>query len=327
MNREQIKHKVESYIQKSIDGLEIESPKVDFKRQWYNLKDRKGKNEFIKDVSAIANTFGLDGFIIIGFDEKTKGFHSTRFNDSNLRDSSDITNLIASKCSDLFDVNTYDFSINEGSISVIHIPPTLVKPIVVLKHETYAKDGNIKNHPNKIFVRKNTVVKDAAKYDIELMYYDRKNIIPDYELSTTVNDYKFNLSRSSLKSFFVEINLTITNSGRKPVAIKDITGRLILFNGEEIDFGRATKIIRRTKTINFAGNLNSHNSIVKSNDILNDEFDMELDDSKGVLNMFDKSDLKNQIKKIYIQYYLSNGNYINDNIEVKTNLNQALSNP
>ena len=44
------------YVVKSINGIEIESPKVDFKSKWYNLKEKKEIYEFLKDVTSIANT-------------------------------------------------------------------------------------------------------------------------------------------------------------------------------------------------------------------------------------------------------------------------------
>jgi len=167
MEESEIKAKVKSYINKSIDGLEVESPKIDFKRQWYDLKDKKGVNEFIKDITSIANTYGLNGYIIIGFDEKDKTFHNAKFEDTNLNDSNEIPNMISKHCSDLFDVNTYDFEIDGHYISVIHIPPTLIKPIVILKHKSFDTNGEVKVQKNKILVRKNTSTVEASKYDEE----------------------------------------------------------------------------------------------------------------------------------------------------------------
>ena len=69
----------ESYIIQSEEGLEKENLKFDFKKKWYNLKDEGEINEFIKDTSAIANTVGLDGFIIIGFDDAEKEFQIQNF--------------------------------------------------------------------------------------------------------------------------------------------------------------------------------------------------------------------------------------------------------
>lgn len=42
---------------------------MDFKTKWYDLTNETEINEFVKDTSAIANTPGLHGFIVIGYGE------------------------------------------------------------------------------------------------------------------------------------------------------------------------------------------------------------------------------------------------------------------
>lgn len=179
MTREQIEKQVAKYLTDSINGLDVENPKVDFKRQWYDLTDIESINEFLKDTTAIANTVGLDGFIIIGFDDKTKSFHNTIFKDSNLNDSSRIPDIIIKRCSNLFDLNTYDIVFNGSNLSIIHIPPTLEKPIFIINYQKKKTDTGI---PHRVFIRKNSTVREASKYDIEMMFYDRKNIQPEYDI-------------------------------------------------------------------------------------------------------------------------------------------------
>jgi predicted HTH transcriptional regulator len=43
-----------------------EGPKLDFKRQPWNLDTNEGKGEFIKDILAMANASGLTGYLILG---------------------------------------------------------------------------------------------------------------------------------------------------------------------------------------------------------------------------------------------------------------------
>ena len=47
-----------------------------------------GESHYRADSSAIVNTVGLDGFLIIGYDDKTKSFFDAKFSNSNLKDSS-----------------------------------------------------------------------------------------------------------------------------------------------------------------------------------------------------------------------------------------------
>jgi hypothetical protein len=43
-----------------------EGPKLDFKRQSWNLDTKEGKGEFIKDILAMTNAFGTIGYLIVG---------------------------------------------------------------------------------------------------------------------------------------------------------------------------------------------------------------------------------------------------------------------
>lgn len=221
MNRDQIKSTVTDHLNQALAGLESEHPKFDFKFKWYNLKEKKDENEFLKDTTAMANTVGLDGFIVIGFDDKSMKFNDSTFSDSELKDSNEINSLIVKRSSEAFDLNTYDFEIDNHKLSVIHIPPCLHKPILIKNFQTFDKNGNIKKEEKqRTFVRKNTSTFPASKYDIDLMYYDRKNIIPDYELfidiiSFSSRDYKDGTTQ-------LEIGFTIENIGRRALSISKL---------------------------------------------------------------------------------------------------------
>jgi len=183
----EIKKKVKESIEQSINGLEKESTKLDFKLKWYNLKEEKEVFEFIKDTTALVNTVGLDALIIIGYDEKRKIFQDAKITDSK-RKATDINDIFSKRVSTFFDLNIYEFDNIEikGAnrvLSVIHIPIFLDKPVVIKGFKNFRqldKNGNPRIEEQKIFVRKNSSNRPASKYDIDLMYYDRKNIIPDY---------------------------------------------------------------------------------------------------------------------------------------------------
>ncbi|WP_421662735.1 RNA-binding domain-containing protein [Lysinibacillus telephonicus] len=67
------------YIHIARAGEKVENPKVELKREWWNINDSDGQEEFIKDVTAMANTPGNDGFFIIGVDEKDGNLFDASF--------------------------------------------------------------------------------------------------------------------------------------------------------------------------------------------------------------------------------------------------------
>ena len=220
MNPQQIETLVTSYIKQSFGGLDKENAKFDFKAKWYDLTLPKDIMEFLKDTTAMVNTFGPDGYIVIGFDDNRKAWTQGAFKDSNLRDTSDVMNLINGTVDRLFTVNTIDMEIDGNKLSVIHIPPSLDKPHVIKRYITFDAVGKEKLAvENRIFVRSNTGTKVASKYDIELMFYDRKNIVPEFELFAN-----FHLGASAINidpdnKITFTASFTIENTGRRPVAI------------------------------------------------------------------------------------------------------------
>ncbi len=230
MERSEIEKTVNSYIAQDMGGQEIENPKCDFKAKWYDLKNLKDINEFLKDTSAIANTFGPDGLIIIGYDNKQKSFTQSSFSDSNLNDTSQLSDLINKRIDRLFDIAVYDFLINENKISVLHIPPSIDKPHVIRNYQTFDKSNNPKDEQQRIFVRKSTSTYPASKNDIELMFYDRKNIIPEYRVlcSYHIDTLSFNASSHNngsereISAVKAGMNLVFENLGKRPVAIIEI---------------------------------------------------------------------------------------------------------
>jgi hypothetical protein len=214
MTEEEIKKMVRSNIDLSLSGLSIEKSKFDFKREWYNLKSDQGKNEFIKDTTSMVNTYGLDGVIVIGFDDETK-----EFTDSKLPvDPSELIDLINKRVDRLFDVNTYDVNYQGHSLSVIHIPPSMDKPHFIRNFKTYNSDGSVKNsYENVIRIRKNTETYFSTRYDLDLMLWDNKNVIPDYRILSSFNDNSLSFhGRDDPKCI---ISLTLENVGKRPVGI------------------------------------------------------------------------------------------------------------
>ena len=297
MERSKIEKTVKSYIEQDLGGLEIENPKCDFKAKWYDLQIPKDINEFLKDTSAIANTFGLDGLIIIGYDSRKKIFTQASFSDSNLKDTSYLNDLINKRVDRLFDIAVYEFLIEGNKISVLHIPPSIDKPHVIRNYQTFDKSNNAKDEQQRIFVRKNTSTYPASKNDIELMFYDRKNIVPDYKVLCsyhidTLNIYAashHNGTKREITGVKAGMNLIFENLGRRPVAIIEIQVSFTFFQDpspfEIIHFTTENKyrgseiIVQPNKVEGVTINLNSdyykQNSYDKTQMLIN-----ELNDGK-----------------------------------------------
>jgi hypothetical protein len=238
MIREEVIKNVTAYLEQAKSGQEVENPKVDFKRKWYNLNSKAETNSFLKDTTAIANTVGLDGFIIIGYDPKVDEFQPSTFKECGLKDSSLLNGLISKNVVTYFDFSLYDITIDDHQLSVIHIPPSVDKPHVLKIYQSFDKEGKIKSvEEQRIFVRKNTAIHPATKHDIDFMYYDRKNIIPEYQIICSVAKSELKAYTKANDSYYsgkpnndyhisCSCTMTLENTGRRPVSITEINMKL-----------------------------------------------------------------------------------------------------
>jgi len=233
MGNDEITNRVTSYINLSLSGNEAENPKVDFKRSWYNVRDIKSLMEFLKDTSAIANTFGPDGFIIIGYDDKSKDFHTCNFSDSGMRDTSEIPDVINKNIDRLFSIHYYEVNVLGHRLGVLHIPPSIDKPHVVRNYKTFKGSDQVPNE-HRIFTRKGTSVRIATKYDLDLMYYDQKNIQAEYELyvSLSASSLLFyeDVKTEESERIRFKVSMYIENTGKRPVSILDFPFTVSLFS-------------------------------------------------------------------------------------------------
>jgi hypothetical protein len=74
-------------------------------------------------------------------------------------------------------------------------------------------------------VRKGSTNQIATKDDIELMYYDRKNIVPEYEIHANIAMDSLGTTSGGGKCE-VHFHMTLENSGRRPVSINQILFKL-----------------------------------------------------------------------------------------------------
>lgn len=217
MNVEDLKRKVRSYLDQDLQGLEMESNKIEFKRDWPDLKDKYKVSEFVKDISAIANTYGLDGFIIFGYDQSKKDFKGATFPSSNLRDKAELMGLMVKNLSDVFVIDIIEDLFRGVHYSFIHIPPTKHKPIIVKKFQRIDKKGNHKDEDQRIFVRSATGTRVANKNDLDLMYYDNANIKSDFDLEIDLQSYWAIIDYKGWKNIYL-ISI-LENVGLRPLVL------------------------------------------------------------------------------------------------------------
>ncbi len=223
------KQDLEKYINHLIlrvrNSEQVEENKIELKSEWYNFLDTVNKkqveSEFLKDLVAIANTTGPTGYLIIGINEKTGELKNSPFSECGFNEISYLQKLVVKSVDKPVDFEYVELSIEDNSeifiIGVFIIPPSLDKPHVISYYLT--KKG--KEIINFIPVKKATGIHPANRSDIELMYYDRKNIEPEYALE--IKSYKpqlvINASQNKVK---IEFQVCFQNYGRKPITIVEV---------------------------------------------------------------------------------------------------------
>lgn len=222
---EELKRLFEDLYVRIKAGQGPESPKTELKREWYNLsKNIKGDeykinvSKFIKELGALANSYGpWDGHLIIGLSEDGVIVDSP-LSASGLKDESELYGLVVS-CIDKpirFELHQILTNIDGGekTISIISVPASIDKPHVMYEYVT--KNGRYENYTP---VKKGTTVRSASRGDLDLMYYDKQNIFPEY----AVNIRTYNGSRLDIKqagaSVSVDITAVFENYGRKPMVL------------------------------------------------------------------------------------------------------------
>ncbi len=308
MDREIIVQRVTQYLNQLLSGQEVENPKLDFKKSWYDLTSKPGINEFLKDTSSIANTFGPDGYLIIGIDDKEKTQVDVSFSESGLKDTNELAGIINKGVDRSFELNYFEERINGKTVGILHIPPSLDKPHVIRNYQTFYGDGNLKKEEShRIFVRSGSTTKVSTKYDIVLMFYDRKNIHPDYILDIFINEVRFLNSKEF--GTFASCEITLENIGKRPASIKGFSLAFFFNNNSEYKFSDPAAEFEIAGHISFV-KIHVKNIIIKSNDIVQKrmKFFFLGEDNPKKDEFFIKA--IDYLNKIEAELILNNGNKI-----------------
>lgn len=209
------------------NDTEIENPKIEIKEKWWDLSDDFGKNEFLKDVTAMANTPGETGYIIVGISKNGE------LQDTSIPiDPSKIRGVICKSVQDPMNVEVYLIPVNGKEISIIEVPASPSKPHIIKQYRS-------KNQVISMFIpiRKGTSVNAASRYDLDLMYLERnRKIIIDYGLDIKIAEKTYINANPKPhdSSDIAEIGIpaTIINKGINVNCI--FGGRLIIENQADL---------------------------------------------------------------------------------------------
>jgi hypothetical protein len=234
---EELKAEIRAKIYQYLASHRLETNKLEFKRQWYNLKDVKDRNEFLKDATAIVNSYGGDdGFIVIGIDEKDKSLWDSKIDDSGYKDQASIRNIIDANVDKPFRFDIDYLTIEEKTLCIVHLLPSTDKPHVILRYS----DKNGKEHENEIFLRSGSSKVVASKADLDRMYIERNSIIVERKADVAINFHAFKSSYSSETSMHTIVRpILIENRGTRVLPIYKI---FLQFNldGKDLSFVHET---------------------------------------------------------------------------------------
>lgn len=226
--RESVKSRILQYLENNLD----ETNKFEVKRKWYNLREDNSKFEFLKDITAIVNSYGgEDAFIVFGIDENTRETFSTKISDSGYKDPAYIKNVINANITAPILIDIESMEINDQLLCILHLPPSTDKPHCILK---YKRNNQV--FENEIFIRSGSAKVVASKSDIDRMYIERKNIIVERKLELSINLSNFRIQNSENRGLYIDHPITIENTGMRDVAIARIEIELLFGIKENNDF-------------------------------------------------------------------------------------------
>ena len=220
MDRDSLTKLLEHATVRLKNGEQVEESKLELKRQWPQFKASPElpleviQSEFLKDLVGLVNKPGPEGYLVFGIDGKTGEVLDAPFKQSALRDPVDLRQLVVKYVDLPVDFEFLELSLLGKTISVLLVPPSVNKPHFITHYVT-SKGRQIDNF---IPIRKTTGVFPATRYDVELMYYDRKNIEPEYALTIYTHNPHISVNASQ-GSISLEFQLVFENYGRKPIII------------------------------------------------------------------------------------------------------------
>ncbi|MBY0088416.1 helix-turn-helix domain-containing protein [Brevibacillus brevis] len=195
--------KIEQIRQQIQAGAQLENPKIELKREFWDIDTEKGKEEFAKDLTCMANSSYGAGDIIVGIDGGTGELIHTVLP----LDAADLANIISRKVLEPFSVEFIDIEVNGINIVAVHVPRSYNKPHML---------RSFRQWHNYIPVRDGTRTRPANKFDLDLMYAEReKDITPPYRLEPFVIGNPLKITVEPYQTNYWTCNTHILNTGSR----------------------------------------------------------------------------------------------------------------
>lgn len=241
---------ISMYIDMIRAGAMCENEKLDFKLKWWDLKDFKkmdslGTNEFLKDITAMANTPGGTGYIVVGVGEE----HGTLQDAYIPMDQTYLKGIVYRRVELPFDFSVYQVNVEGKILAVIEVPPSFRRPHCIRQ---YFKNGRA--YSNYVPIRKTTCIETAGKHDFDNMYFEKdRRAVVDYALDVRVMEstiLKFLEGSELYDNIKFELPLIIINKGINVNCIID--GKIVIEGARNKELvGMSVKI----SGFNYKGNV------------------------------------------------------------------------
>ncbi|MBT1699491.1 putative DNA binding domain-containing protein [Fulvivirgaceae bacterium PWU4] len=219
---DEIRDEVRAKVLQYLSFGRLETNKFELKREWYNLRESHGKNEFLRDATAIINSYGGENaFIVFGVAE-SKELFDTKIEDSGYKDSASIKDIIDANVDKPFRFDVDHVNVNGKNLCFIYLHPSLDKPHVIVK---YVNDNKGRAQENAIFIRSGSAKVSPTKGDLDRMYIERNTILVERKADVSINFHGFHFStdvNNRVATHTLERPLLIENRGTRVLAVYKI---------------------------------------------------------------------------------------------------------
>jgi len=206
----------ETEQRKSLEQLifQPEGSKLDVKQQPWDLDTREGKAEFIKDVSAIANSPGREtGYIILGVTDKDRRLVGI---DRNLVKGERLQQIVAEYIDPPFTLSITARSLLGQTVGLISVPPSSKKPHMI------GKDIG-KLHTGTCYIRRGSITQRARSSDIRAMIEEPAGIPFEEDV---VSEQGWRRSEiESLDNLALAILWAFIDTGKTELSLREIEDR------------------------------------------------------------------------------------------------------
>ena len=143
-----------------------EGPKLDFKRQSWNLDTKEGKGEFIKDILAMTNAVGQIGYLIVGVGDEPPPKRTLESIENQGLSEERLQQIISDYVEPPIEFVYEEANLLGNVIGVIRIPPSNAKP-----HWAKKQIGPVRDRT--FYTRRGSTTALATLPELERMFRER----------------------------------------------------------------------------------------------------------------------------------------------------------